>query len=103
MNFGFLLFPDVAELDFVGPWELLGHWRRASDAAPQGVLIAEHAGAVPCVHGLPTVAGASVGDCPPLDYLLVPGGFGTRRAVDNPALIDFRSCSQSASNFSLTR
>jgi transcriptional regulator GlxA family with amidase domain len=27
--------------------------------------------------------------CPPLDYLLVPGGSGSRREVDNPACIDF--------------
>jgi len=28
-------------------------------------------------------------DCPPLDFLLVPGGEGTQREVDNPALIQF--------------
>jgi transcriptional regulator GlxA family with amidase domain len=97
MNFGFLVFPDVAELDFVGPWEMLGHWRRAADAAPAGVLVAERRGPVDCVHGLRVEAAASFTDCPPLDYLLVPGGFGTRREVDNPALIEFvasraRSC-----------
>jgi transcriptional regulator GlxA family with amidase domain len=89
MNFGFLLFPDVAELDFVGPWEMLGHWRRASSAAPTGVLVAERSGPVACVHGLRVEAGTSFEDCPPLDYLLVPGGFGTRREVNNPALIEF--------------
>jgi hypothetical protein len=26
MNFGFLLFPDVEELDFTGPWEMIGMW-----------------------------------------------------------------------------
>ena len=26
MNFGFLLFPDVEELDFIGPWEIVGMW-----------------------------------------------------------------------------
>jgi transcriptional regulator GlxA family with amidase domain len=89
MNFGFLLFPDLAELDFVGPWEMLGHWRRASPGAPAGVTVAERPGAVPCVHGLTVEARHSFDDCPPLDYLLVPGGFGTRREVDNPAVIDF--------------
>jgi transcriptional regulator GlxA family with amidase domain len=97
MNFGFLLFPDVAELDVVGPWEFLGHWRRASKTAPQGVTVAEKAGPVACVHGLTVEARHSLGDCPPLDYLLVPGGFGARREVDNPAVIEFireraRSC-----------
>lgn len=28
-------------------------------------------------------------DCPPLDYLLVPGGEGTSTEVDNQALVQF--------------
>jgi transcriptional regulator GlxA family with amidase domain len=31
----------------------------------------------------------SFADCPALDWLLVPGGMGTRREVDNPLLLDF--------------
>jgi transcriptional regulator GlxA family with amidase domain len=89
MNFGFLLFPDLAELDLVGPWEMLGHWRRASPEAPAGVTIAERPGPVSCVHGLTVEARHSFADCPPLDYLLVPGGFGARREVENPVLIAF--------------
>jgi transcriptional regulator GlxA family with amidase domain len=89
MKFGFLLFPDVAELDFVGPWEWLGHWRRVSPDAPEGVIVAERAGRVACVHGLAVEAPFSLRECPPLDYLLVPGGFGARKEVDNPAIIDF--------------
>ena len=32
---------------------------------------------------------AAFSECPPLDYLLVPGGQGTRTEVDNQTLIDF--------------
>jgi transcriptional regulator GlxA family with amidase domain len=32
---------------------------------------------------------ASFKDCPQLDVLLVPGGEGTRKEIDNPALIKF--------------
>lgn len=31
----------------------------------------------------------TLADCPPLDLLVVPGGWGTRREVDNPRLIDW--------------
>jgi transcriptional regulator GlxA family with amidase domain len=31
----------------------------------------------------------AIADAPPLDVVLVPGGQGTRREVDNPALIDW--------------
>ena len=26
MKFGFLLFPELEEQDFVGPWEIIGMW-----------------------------------------------------------------------------
>jgi transcriptional regulator GlxA family with amidase domain len=87
MNFGFLLFPDVAELDFVGPWELLGDWRRASKEAPEPLTIAARAGAVRCVNGLTVHAETSFADAPPLDYLLVPGGYGVRHA--DPSVVEF--------------
>jgi len=89
MSFGVFVFPDVEELDFVGPWEMLGMWRRVSEAAPAGVIVAENGGAVTCAKGLSVNAHASFADCPPLDYLLVPGGQGTRREVDNTACIGF--------------
>ena len=28
MNFGVLIFPEVEELDFVGPWEMLSEWSK---------------------------------------------------------------------------
>jgi len=28
MNFGFLLFDDLEELDLVGPWEMVSIWRK---------------------------------------------------------------------------
>jgi transcriptional regulator GlxA family with amidase domain len=89
MNFGFLVFADVEELDFLGPWEMLGMWRRATKSAPVGILVAQSATPVRCSKGLSINPAASFLECPQLDFLLVPGGFGTRREVDNPELIDF--------------
>ena len=42
-----------------------------------------------CAKGLSINPHVSFADCPPLDYLLVPGGQGTRREVSNPVLLDF--------------
>jgi hypothetical protein len=28
MSFGIIVFPDVEELDFVGPWEMLTMWSK---------------------------------------------------------------------------
>jgi transcriptional regulator GlxA family with amidase domain len=44
---------------------------------------------VVCAKGLSINPHASFASCPPLDYLLVPGGQGTRQEVNNQALLDF--------------
>jgi transcriptional regulator GlxA family with amidase domain len=89
MNFGILIFPDVEELDFIGPWEMAGMWNRWAGGPERRLIVAESSAAVTCAKGLVVVPHVSTAQCPPLDVLLVPGGQGTRREVDNPALIDF--------------
>jgi transcriptional regulator GlxA family with amidase domain len=89
MNFGFLLFNDVEELDFVGPWEIITMWSRHFDGPQRCLTVAQHPGEIRCAKGLRILADVGFDDCPPLDYLLVPGGNGRKREVDNPVLIDF--------------
>ncbi|MBJ2155181.1 DJ-1/PfpI family protein [Variovorax sp. IB41] len=89
MNFGIIVFPDVEELDFVGPWEMLTMWSKLAAGPQQCLIVAEKREPVVCAKGLSINPHASFADCPPLDYLLVPGGMGTRREVDNPAMVQF--------------
>lgn len=88
MNFGILIFPQVEELDFVGPWEMLATWEREA-SGPRCCIIAQHSDVIKCAKGLEVVPHHSFATCPPLDYLLVPGGYGTRNEVNNKVLIDF--------------
>jgi transcriptional regulator GlxA family with amidase domain len=90
MNIGILIFNKVEELDFVGPWEMLRMWHQVADG-PDTFLVAEHAGAITCAKGLSVNAHLSFADCSKLDYLLVPGGQGTRTEVNNPVLLEFVS------------
>ena len=85
---GIVLFPDVEELDFVGPLEALGAMAFI-DRGWQVVTIAEAGGRVRARHGLSVNVDHSFADAPPLDVLLVPGGQGTRQEVDNPRMIEF--------------
>ena len=85
---GIVLFPNVEELDFVGPLEALGAMAFI-DRGWQVVTIAEAGGSVRARHGLSVNVDHSFADAPPLDVLLVPGGQGTRQEVDNPRMIDF--------------
>lgn len=85
---GLLLFEDLEELDLVGPWEVLS-MATADLPASRVVGIAERSAAVRCAHGLRLLPDHAFEDAPALDVLLVPGGQGTRREVDNPVLIDW--------------
>ncbi len=89
MNFGILIFPEVEELDFVGPWEMAGMWGKFADGPEQRLIIAQSLEPVTCAKGLMVVPHRAIGQCPQLDFLLVPGGQGTRREEENPALVGF--------------
>lgn len=89
MNFGFLVFPDVEELDFVGPWEMVGMWGKFTGGPDQRLIVAQSVQPVVCAKGLSVNPHRSFEECPQLDFLLVPGGQGTRKEVDNPVIVRF--------------
>lgn len=89
MNFGILLFPKVEELDFAGPWEMLTLWSRHARGPGQCLTVAQSPGPIHCAKGLSVNPHVTFEKCPVLDYLLVPGGHGTRTEVENRTLINF--------------
>ncbi|MGH9198136.1 MAG: DJ-1/PfpI family protein, partial [Acidimicrobiia bacterium] len=89
MNFGVLIFEGAEELDFVGPWEMLTMWSKHADGPGNCLIVAESMERVACAKGLSVNPHASFDTCPPLDYLLIPGGGGTSSAVDNQKLLNF--------------
>lgn len=91
MNFGIVIFPQVEELDFVGPWEMLTTWSRIAGGPENCLVVAQTLDPVPCANGLSVLPHVTFENCPPLDDLLVPGGQGTRAEVNNPALLGFVS------------
>src|SRR5215468_10385965 len=90
---GILLFDDVEVLDFCGPFEVfsvtrLDEKRRRQDLSPYQVfIIAENLRVVVATGGLKVVPDYTLDDCPTLDVLTVPGGWGTRREMNNRGLI----------------
>ncbi len=85
---GMLIFDDAEELDFVGPWEVFTAAAKMRDG-DRVVTIAEHDRPVRCNKGLRVLPDHTFADAPRLDIVLVPGGQGTRREVDNPVVIDW--------------
>ncbi|MFP5469688.1 MAG: DJ-1/PfpI family protein [Alphaproteobacteria bacterium] len=92
---GILIFDGAEELDFVGPWEVFTASNEIrdhlKDATPKDrvLTISQHGGTVTCAKGMRVIADHSFADCPPIDVLLIPGGQGTRREVENPAMLEW--------------
>ncbi len=87
-TFGLLCFEDLEELDLVGPWEVFTSAVMGMHEA-RVVTIAERAEPIRCAKGLRIIPDHDFADAPPLDVVLVPGGQGTRREIDNPVLIEW--------------
>ncbi len=93
-NVGILIFDEVEVLDFCGPFEVFATTGVSSGAASAGALfrvftVAETGATVRCRGGLLVQPHYTLADHPPLDLLVVPGGWGTRREVHNPLLLDW--------------
>ena len=92
---GLVIFPEVEVLDFCGPYEVftvarLDEARRREEPSPLRVLlVAEAAAAVTTAGGMRVIPDCLLAVCPPLDILVVPGGWGTRRQIANKILIDW--------------
>jgi transcriptional regulator GlxA family with amidase domain len=90
---GILIFPEVEVLDFCGPFEVfsvtrLNEERRREEPSPFDVaLVAESKEAVTATGGLRVLPDVTTTACPPLDVLVVPGGWGTRSAIKNERLL----------------
>lgn len=87
-----VLFEGFTVLDVYGPVQAFasvrlprpdGAWHRLFEI----VTIAEKAGPVKSGEGPTTHADYAFANAPAYDVLLVPGGFGTRKAVNNTALL----------------
>ncbi|CAN5730185.1 DJ-1/PfpI family protein [soil metagenome] len=85
-----LLFEDVEVLDFAGPFEVFSVTGQRDGSAPFRVFTtAEAVRPIRARNGLSVNPHCSLEACLPPDILVVPGGFGTRREMNNPVLLDW--------------
>jgi transcriptional regulator GlxA family with amidase domain len=85
-----LIFPDVELLDFAGPFEVFSAARAEAGSAERLMdvfTVAESPEPVTCRNPLQVVPRYTLADCPDMDILVVPGGKGTRSAVNRRPLI----------------
>lgn len=102
MRIGVCLFDGAEELDWAGPYEVLGVWAQSfPDDGVEVFTVARSLEPVTCAKGvrvLPDRAWESAG---PLDVLVYPGGAGTRRELADEGVLTWLR-EQSASGTLMT-
>lgn len=89
LTIGILIFPQVEELDFVGPFEVLSYINKIKPASTKVILMAEAAEPVEAFNGMKVIPDVTMAACPQLDILVVPGGKGRYAATKNAAIQEF--------------
>lgn len=85
-----LVFDDVELLDFCGPFEVFSSLDRAAQPPPFKVFaVAPGVGEIKAANGLRVVPDHDFETCPAIDILVVPGGIGTRREMNNPKVFEW--------------
>ncbi|HUK08933.1 MAG TPA: DJ-1/PfpI family protein [Stellaceae bacterium] len=81
---GFLLFPDITQLDLTGPYEVFIKF-------PQARVHLVWKTRVPVVAGggLQMIPSTTFAECPPLDLVCIPGGAGVNPLLNDPEVLDF--------------
>lgn len=95
---GIFVFDGVEVLDFAGPFEVFSRTRltpgvesrRSDETAPFHVFtVAARPGSIRATGGLEIVPSYDFATAPPIDILLLPGGFGTRPLLENADVLDW--------------
>jgi transcriptional regulator GlxA family with amidase domain len=92
---GIVLFEEIEVLDFCGPFEVfsttrLNEEKRREEPSPfEVLLVAEHPDPVTTTGGMKVIPQCTFENCPRLDILVIPGGWGTRKELNNPVMLDW--------------
>ena len=99
VTIGIVIFPNVEELDFVAPFEVLSYINKIAPHSTNVLLIAPSLEPVQAFNGLKILPDASFESAPPLDILLFPGGQGRIEWMKNPSMRAFIEAHQSETTY----
>ncbi|RYC33092.1 DJ-1/PfpI family protein [Lichenibacterium minor] len=85
LSFGFLVFPDIQQLDLTGPYEIASVLDRPKEVH----LLWHDLRPVRSTTGLAFTPTRTFADCPPLDVVCVPGGIGVNALLRDEAVLAF--------------
>ena len=96
INVGILIFNEVEVLDFAGPYEVFSRVRtnkgaesrRSNDSAPFNTFtVSLDDNHIKATGGLKIISDFNFVNCPDIDILVIPGGYGTRPLLNNEELL----------------
>ncbi len=85
LGIGFLVFPDIQQLDLAGPYEIVS----VLDAPKDIHLLWHDLAPVRSTTGITFQPTRTFADCPPLDVVCVPGGAGVNALMRDEAVLAF--------------
>lgn len=85
LQIGFVLFPNLTQLDLTGPWEVFAKL----PGATCHLLAPDLQPVKSSSAGLTILPTTTYADCPQLDVVCVPGGPGHLQAMEDKATLDF--------------
>ncbi len=89
-NVGILIFDDVEVMDFCGPFEVFSVADRTCSNNPFNVFtIGEKSGPILARNKLSVNPKYTINNCPEIDILIVPGGKGSRKIMNNNMILDW--------------
>jgi cyclohexyl-isocyanide hydratase len=84
-NVGFVIFPELTQLDFTGPLQVLARLPQSTTH-----IVAKSEAPVPSDCGLSLVPTRTFASCPPLDLICIPGGVsGVVGAIGDRETVEF--------------
>ena len=98
LNVAIFVFDDVEVLDFAGPYEAFSRTRlepgvasrRSTESAPFEVFtVGQTAATITTTGGLRLVPDFDSASAPKIDLLIIPGGFGARRLLENAQVLQW--------------
>jgi transcriptional regulator GlxA family with amidase domain len=97
-NVAILIFNDVELMDFCGPYEVFSITGRRDGSNPFNVCsVVEKPGPVTTSNNVSINPHYYFSNCPAPDIIIIPGGAGSRKEMNNPAVIDWvKGCAKKA-------
>ena len=89
LKIGIVVFPDVEELDFVGPFEIVSYINKLRPQSTSVRIISNSTEPVRAFNGLKVIPDVDFKSCPMLDILVIPGGKGRMKAMHDLNLRTF--------------